>query len=208
MDAAWTSELQPITRDRWTELVSAYPAGTSSWEVRRHHVRHRVHVSASVCFTIEHLGKESTTRVPCSVENASVSGLMLHSDVAIAPHTSLELQVYLDEEIVRLSGWVVHTTGTINGVKIGTHLHFDETSCVTRRERQTIAAAYSGDEARVMAVAPRATVAPEPSKGRRLLARVFSGASVGFSVEKLLILGGVAAVSYVIGSMILPTLAR
>lgn len=208
MDAVWASELQPITRDRWTELVSAYPAGTSSWEIRRHHIRHHVQVPANVCFNVEHEGRRTTTMMPCSVMNASTGGLMLHSDVTIDPHTAIELQVRLGEEIARLSGWVVHTTGTVNGIKIGTYLHFDETSAATGCERETVAATYAGDRARVITAAAGVTGAAESLDDRRLLARLFDGCRIAFSLEYLFVLGCVAGVSYVIGSMILPAIAR
>jgi hypothetical protein len=213
MQAPWTSELQPVTREHWTELVSAYPAGSSSWEVRRHHVRHLVEASANVCYTLDRNGRESATMVPCAVENASINGLMLHSDVQIEPRTAIELQVCMHDEIARLSGWVVHATNTVNGVKIGTHLDFDGLPADAREGIQTSArhAADGGNDRNRpwdVEAAAKAATSKKWIEDEKLAKQLIRGEHMGLVLEKLFVLACIAGVSYVIGSLVLPTIAR
>jgi hypothetical protein len=152
--------------------------------------------------------------VPCVVENASVNGLMLHSDVQIAPRTAVELQVCMQDEIARLSGWVVHSTSTINGVKIGAHLHFDGSSPQSSQDAPLSARRTTGHlvkgknkpwdvEAAANAATSRKKIEDEePSK------RLIREEHVAYLLEKLFVLGCVAGVSYIIGSMVLPAVAR
>lgn len=126
MKTTQQSQPQPITRERWAEVVAEYTPPLPEPLTRRRHHRGDTPGSAGVTFTPDGGSPEEPIVAICNVLQISAEGLTLRSRQDIPPETQVAIDLRLGEQTLALSGQTVHSTGTVGAFKVGVKLKFVE----------------------------------------------------------------------------------
>ena len=126
MKTTQQSQPQPITRQRWAEVIAEYTPPVPEPSIRRRHQRCHTLASARVTFVPDGGSTEGPIVAICNVLEVSAEGLTLRSRQQIPPETQVAIDLRLGEQILALSGLTVHSTGTVGAFKVGVELKFVE----------------------------------------------------------------------------------
>ena len=122
---------QPVTRDRWMEIVARHALPLTAPQFKRRHRRYPSLRSARVAFTVHRGARVVTVVRSCKVIQISAEGLTLRSQERIPLRAQLAIELHVTEppsgEVPFLVfGNVVHCTQMANAFKVGVQLLFAE----------------------------------------------------------------------------------
>ncbi len=122
---------QPITRDRWMEVVARHALPLTEPQFKRRHHRYYTLRAARLAFTL-HRGARAVTAVrSCKVIQISAEGLTLRSQERIPLRTQMAIELRCAEPAsgeapFLVFGKVIHCTQTDDAFKVGVQLRFSE----------------------------------------------------------------------------------
>ena len=126
MSTTQDTKPQPITRDRWTEIVARHALPLRKPRLKRRHHRYHTLGSARLTFMMHSADREPPVERRCKVTQLSGEGLTLRSPERIPLRTQLAIELCLEELPCHVSGQVIHCTGTVGAYKVGVALRFAE----------------------------------------------------------------------------------
>ncbi len=116
------TQVEQLTRQRWLQVLSEYRA-VPNREYRRRHPRANVDLGVVRILTEQEQRREERTG---ALLNASGGGMMLRSQDELRPGTIVLLQLWHGEQILEVTGRIVHSTPTVGGYKLGVLLSFPD----------------------------------------------------------------------------------
>ncbi len=114
-------EQHTASKAQWHEAMDSFEDPVDALG-RRDMPRCRVAGSATV--TTQASERMGSVESRCALLEASTTGLTCRSRIAIPMDTQVAIELYIGDEVFRLAGTVVHSTGTVGGFKIGIELTF------------------------------------------------------------------------------------
>ena len=199
-------------------MLSDHCTVDSDGEVRRAYHRFFVPGQAVIRYTPTSGGDTQPMTIVSTIIEVSPEGLMVRSHWDIPLKHKLTILVTLGDDTVPLLGQAVHCTGTVSGYKVGIHLQFDDRENIpalpprrlrpvdeqVKYRREQTADWFNGpSHASSNRSAFTLPVNREPDA-------VSNSAVLGYLFRNwtttLVFLGYVAAISYVVGKLLLPAL--
>ena len=118
------TELRPITREQWLQMIAPYVTTEPEPGVRRAQRRYNVEGMVAVA-PINAAGSQTAVRT-VSLLQLSDDGIMVRSHTDLPLDTIVGMQVYIEDHIFTVLGRVMHCTDTVGGYKIGIQLAFTD----------------------------------------------------------------------------------
>ncbi len=118
-----TGKQEQTTMEQWRVVVSANTEPSAEAGIRRGEPRRDLTLT-SAKLTFRKKGAATPIERPCTLLDVSSGGLMVRARSSIAPNTTVEIEVFWEDETSALRGTVEHCTQTVGAFKVGIKLHF------------------------------------------------------------------------------------
>ena len=115
---------EPMTHDRWLQIVEQSGMPKPEPRIRRQFARYRTYAAITLILKSAHGNEKTPRRLTCSILDTTAAGLSLISHEKISPRTHVNLEWHEGDALLSLSGSVVHCTGSVNSFKVGIELEF------------------------------------------------------------------------------------
>ena len=115
-----------LTLEHWSQIVTQHSVGKVEPPQKRQEHRRQADSPAKLLIRLEQSGSSEPIIVTCSLLQVSPHGLMVKSQAAIPRSTPVAAELHMNDEILTLTGRVVHCTSAGDAHKLGIELDFGE----------------------------------------------------------------------------------